>query len=322
MPSALVIAGAAQLKGRMRWPAAERQARAFAIEVLTVWEEFERKLIAWLPGGLSVGDVPLKAAPQDSHPPQCTCPMHFRNVKSISRSELNELRRILGQSFSYNDMVAFDGLFRDVLSKLFVGGGNVTTTGAVFNRWFKDVFQEGLDQSYKEGEKAIKSASPATRKWWAKYVSPVYAFNESSSYVRAVYADGFSAVTSSLTSEFMGVAMRTLAEGISAGEGWQAIAASLRMEVGMGRAGHWRMVVRTEMLQAYDKASRERYSTMGVQWLKFSPTAGACPICKAIREKNGGYYKPAAAPSLPGSTHPNCRCRYLPRWNVPAQFGG
>jgi hypothetical protein len=122
-----------------------------------------------------------------------------------------------------------------------------------------------------------------------------------------------------LSIQFKGEALKAISDGFEQGISWQQIAINLHESVGLQGAGHhWVRIVRTEMVRAFDMSSKERYKNMGVTYVKFSTVPGACAICKAVQAINGGYRKLVSAETLP--LHPHDRCRWLPKWSIPAVY--
>lgn len=319
----------------MRWPRAQALARKYSTQVLDVWEGFERKLLAWLPGEISLADA-SKSAPDmaaQGHGLLCGCggcsPAKelppFRNLNQpldiIHRSykpvDLRRLRTALGEHFTMMELNEFEALFDQVLAEMMQGGGQVLDQGGVWNSLYADSYVEGGRKAYEDAKAALGTADRTTAEWFRQYVPNVVPLNASSRFVQITYKEGFQLITAKITRWFKGEAMQVITEGIAAGQDWQSIARALHRHVGLGAGWHWRRLVRTEMVGTFDRASRERYQAMRVKYVRYSMVPGACPICEALREQNGGYYRLGTAPALPSSTHPNCRCRYLPKFSLP-----
>jgi len=56
---------------------------------------------------------------------------------------------------------------------------------------------------------------------------------------------------------------------------------------------------------------------MDVEWVQISVSPTACPICQWYASQNKGIYPMDEAPDITEDTHPNCRCTFIPYWNLP-----
>jgi hypothetical protein len=305
----------------MRWKEAEQQANGFVTDVLQTWfDQGVAKIIAWLPGNQTIAKASSKAKmvdlPRPPHLIGCGCGNCQTREKGID-TDLMRLRMELSATFSQADLNAFDRLFDDVLRALFTGPGTPTNQQGVFNLWYRDVYQEGLNQAYRDGVASVKTADPVTRKWFQKNVGPIYSVDNSFFYASDILANGMQLVTAAVTKKFKAKAMSILTDGVLGGVPWSEIAETMFQEIGVGSLFHWERLVRTEMLITYDKSSRERYANMRAQWVRFSITAGACQKCRDIMAVNRGYYRLYDAPALPAATHPMCKCRWVPKFSLP-----
>lgn len=330
MSTRAVIAQAARaIEEPMRWKEAEQLAHGFVANVLTVWfDELVAKVIAWMPGNQTIEKASAKRfqlQPPGAgfqlfrpHIDGCDCQDCSTQPRAKDvNTDLMRLRFELSATFSQRDLAAFDKLFDDVLRALFTGPGTPTNQQGVFNLWYRDVYQEGLNQAYRDGKTAVRTADPNTRKWFEKNVGPIYSVDNSFFYSSDILANGMQLVTSAVTKKFKAKAMSVLTDGILGLVPWNEIAQNMYDEIGVGSLFHWTRLVRTEMLATFDRASRERYQQMRARWVRFSITAGACRICRDIMAVNQGYYRLADAPKLPDSTHPLCKCRWVPKFNLP-----
>lgn len=302
----------------MRWPQAEKQARAFVTDVLDAWfDQLVTGVIAWLPGNQTIEQASKAKGYTLAPPHQLGCPCcDITRAKDVD-TDLMRLRMELTSTFSERDLMAFDKLFDDVLRSMFTGPGTPTNQEGIFNRWYRNVYQEGLNQGYRDGKIAVRTADPATRRWFDMNVGPIYTVDNSFFYSSDILANGMKLVTSAITKKFKAKAMAVLTDGILGLVPWDQIAEQMFQEIGVGTLFHWTRLVRTEMLATYDRASKERYLKMRARYVRFSITAGACTVCRGIMAVNQGYYRLAEAPSLPGATHPLCRCRWVPKFNLP-----
>ena len=69
-------------------------------------------------------------------------------------------------------------------------------------------------------------------------------------------------------------------------------------------------IIRTESARLIDEVNMSTYRLNGVSMVQWVTEPGACEKCQAIADQ--GPYTLAGAPSIPGDTHPNCRCSKIP----------
>ncbi|MFC6180339.1 hypothetical protein [Lactiplantibacillus daowaiensis] len=69
-------------------------------------------------------------------------------------------------------------------------------------------------------------------------------------------------------------------------------------------------ILRTESARLVDEVNMTTYSMQGVIWVDWIDEPGACEMCAALAD--GGPYPLNDVPSIPGDTHPNCRCSKIP----------
>jgi len=298
----------------MRWPDAEALANEFSEAVLEEWQTFQINLYAALPEPQDFFQIRRDVmSGEKSFSLEST-------KKAFTPEELRTLgMRVQNAGLTKAQSEVLERVLEDFQNGLMIGGGEVQTTGAVFNKYYKDVFQEGLDKATDDAFQQIELESPRTQELFKANVTPIYHFTETSAFVKTIYKDGFKLIKDTVFNKHRGALLERLAEGLEAGIDWQSIARSMYRDPNLGMAASWqyRRLVRTEMTGVFDRASKERYQTMDVLYLKYSMVFDACPICQALNSQNGGWYLPHAAPPLPESTHPNCRCRYLPKWSKP-----
>ncbi len=100
--------------------------------------------------------------------------------------------------------------------------------------------------------------------------------------------------------------MRTHA---AAGDNPEVWARSLNKELG-GKRWYWERLARSESAMAIDKATIVEYRAEGFDYVEWSSATDACPICLALE---GKMWRVEEAPQVVEDTHPNCRCRKVPR---------
>lgn len=305
----------AQSSRPFRWAKAERLAKRFTRAVLEVWQELSEKQVAILPTDVQLLDLTgQKAFDAGTYEKDFFTDV---NVKAVDY-DLTALDIELIQLGVPREVVQdLHRLYDDISSQLISGSGTVQTTGGVFNTYYADTYKEGLSHASELAVNEWSKAPKRLREYLKENVSPVPVFQTTSAFVNDLYASGFELITSKVTKTFLGLAMETIKEGVINGDGWNTIASSLNKKTGTGAAWHWRRLVRTEMAGAFDMSSKEQFRKMEVAYLKMNTVPDACPICTEIRSRNGGWYTFEAAPSIPGDTHPNCRCLFLPKYNKP-----
>lgn len=69
-------------------------------------------------------------------------------------------------------------------------------------------------------------------------------------------------------------------------------------------------LLRSESARIVDEANMTTYEMAGVKMVEWVTEPGACDTCQDIADN--GPYVLADAPSIPGDTHPNCRCSKIP----------
>ncbi|WP_251945992.1 hypothetical protein [Levilactobacillus brevis] len=69
-------------------------------------------------------------------------------------------------------------------------------------------------------------------------------------------------------------------------------------------------IIRTESARLIDEVNMSTYRLNGVSMVQWVNEPGACEKCQAIADQ--GPYTLAGVPSIPGDTHPNCRCSKIP----------
>lgn len=105
-----------------------------------------------------------------------------------------------------------------------------------------------------------------------------------------------------------------LTQAFAEGLGPQKTAARLNDRVdkiGITRA---RTLSRTELSNAANTASANRYQRMGVEQVDIL-TSDPCEVCETLAE-NGPYPVSEAASLIPGQTHPNCVCSIAPHIDI------
>jgi len=178
----------------------------------------------------------------------------------------------------------------------------------VFAKYYPEIWQDGYNEAYNYIERFAKLQNPtlfaAVPKFFPLDVNSIF-------YKKFVIA-GQQRITAALTKQFYPLTMDIIADGLQNGLNWREIIREVKNNVGTGAKWHWSRLVRTEMQIAYGETFNQRYSEAGIQYVKLVVASTACPICV---DAAGTYIFNLARPTIP--LHPNCRCTYVPFWNLP-----
>ncbi len=93
------------------------------------------------------------------------------------------------------------------------------------------------------------------------------------------------------------------------GDNPEVWARSLHNELG-GKRWYWERLARSESAMAIDRAMLAEYEAEEFPYVEWSCAVDACPICQAL---NGLMWAISNAPRVVEDTHPNCRCRKVPK---------
>ena len=277
----------------MRWESAESIAQAFSTDVGNLLYEMTIVLWDW---------IERAASDQGEKIPK---------LNTVRREE----RQAKEKRFTESDLL--------ILASELIGLGISPTLVAeleaiftLFDPKFRDVFleyypqvwQNGLDRGYFMLQEHASRNDPnglfAT-------VPESYPLNQGSPLYIQYVNNGLQRITSNLTIQFSGLAMQTISQGLVSNGNWATIARQLYKKVGLGASWHWKRLVRTEMQIGFYGAMKERYGNAKVKYLKLVPVRTACPICRGA----AGWYHYGNEVAVP--LHPNCRCTYVPAWNLP-----
>jgi len=77
-----------------------------------------------------------------------------------------------------------------------------------------------------------------------------------------------------------------------------------------GERWYWERLARSESAMAIDRAETAEYLAEGFEYCEWSAAPDACHICSSL---HGQMWRIEEAPEVVVDTHPNCRCRKLPR---------
>lgn len=249
--------------------------------------------------------------------------------KDISGPEADRIKRIFRELFGASTDDKLIDQSRDFLKDLMDSAKvNPNESDAILKDAYRDIINAAFDDAY---AKAYDEWKKQPEKWREgnpfKGKKSVY-FDKDFAFVKKLYADGYKLVSHAVTTENLSGIREIMNNSLMKGLSWEQTARLLDSrfgtvedpETGLVRGGgisHWQRVVRTEMATAIDKAHHERYQGMGVEWVQISISPTACEICRWYKDQNNGIYPMDEAPDITEDTHPNCRCVFLPYWNLP-----
>ena len=280
----------------LRYDRQKKIAKLFTRAVARQWTKTEKELHAQVQG---LAEARGEKVPSLRSTPIGKKVIHPENIDALVT---------LSNYMTAEEIAAIEGLFR-------IAGQDMR---AIFARWLDTSYQDGLDMAYdwmRDGHPSERRSrlSKQDPERFAQ-IPPIYTRAVDSEFYRSFYDDALETITSKVSRYFKGEAFAVMADGILDGLEWSEIAIEMRRSIGQGALWHWRRLIRTEMAAAYDRSMAERYDQAGVEYVKRSLAVGACPICISQR----GIYQLGYQPRIPSDSHPNCRCTYIPYWNLPA----
>lgn len=290
----------------MRWDSAEQVARKFVRDTFTRWEAFEKELFDLLRPMAEETDVATGSIP--------TFGTLVRNERAEAKdfdpgdvgSLLAELSRYIGPERVQRMRNLFESLAPDYIDT----PDPMANSAAIFNQNYPRVIEDGWNEAGDRLEANARAQGELDR---LQTATAGQFLDMSGQFARDVYERGFQYVRSKITIAALGEATNTIVSGLNSGLNWNNIAQNLHKRIGTGYLYHWQRLVRTEMTFAYYSTFMHRYTTAGAQYVKLSTSIGACPVCVGLQ----GYYTLGSEPRIPGDTHPNCRCVYLPFYRLP-----
>ena len=263
---------------------------------------------------------------------------HAKTEKNyVTGTQASAIRASFAAEFGETAAIAFDSLFEKEMNRLMIGGGQPIPQGALFNEFYYESYNEGLNAALMRAQgngsfmssvrtsaqnAAIRDAYKRARnRALAMGANPavwgmdgtVYVFDPQSKYVQNLFGGtqhGYKLIRAKLSRDFLPNVQRALIDGTRQLKGGREIARDLYRQIGQGGLYHWDRLVRTEQVFAFQSAALERYEKMGVQRLFYSASADACPICAPDSGKIFAFDK---VPDIP--RHPNCRCTTIPVWD-------
>lgn len=284
----------------MRWPQAEIIARRFSRAVMDEWIKTIRRLF----------EV-MRDVAGDEFPTFNSALMQSRKAANPTPEDVARLVFQLSQYLSPAQIDAIDRIFNESVPGFFSDGGSPFSQTGHFNRYLRMTMQDGYRQGYDNLVKAARSHGLLDE--FYDRTEQFYDFDPNSPVVSKFFSERFELVTSKITIAAKGEAFKEILVGLQDGKAWRDIAQGLMNRVGTGYLWHWERLVRTEMTTAYYHSFMERYQNAGAGYVMLSLSIGACPKCVGL----DGYYILGMEPALTASTHPNCRCVYIPFFRLP-----
>lgn len=299
----------------MRWQSAEVVARSFLRETLQKWNKLTLSLFAVLKeisdGQSLTYDTVLANSRKMILSDLFEVVKHGNHVHYVEKRgdiKPEELNRLIVQLSNYlnpEQIARIQAIFQTYVPQFF--NPDFQGQSGVFNRNLPFVIQDGYDRA------AALMNKNARRQGVTLDLPEVYPFSYYAEFVEGFYQSAYDLVTSKISFAAQGQVMNEMVNGFQSGLTWKEISQNIFDKVGTGFMYHWKRLVRTEMTQAYYQAFKQRYTENGVNYVKLSVSIGACPVCVDL----DGYYVMGTEPGLTAKTHPNCRCVYLPFWNLP-----
>jgi len=268
----------------LRWDTANQIARRFGLAVGKVLDNMSNDLVAYLRQISNTKEDEKAASVKIKAYTDIEIQLLIGNLQSLGISP-EQIRGLFAIFEKY------DPLFKEVFAK-----------------YYPEIWQDGYNEAYNYIERFAKLQNPtlfaAVPKFFPLDVNSIF-------YKKFVIA-GQQRITAALTKQFYPLTMDIIADGLQNGLNWREIIREVKNNVGTGAKWHWSRLVRTEMQIAYGETFNQRYSEAGIQYVKLVVASTACPICV---DAAGTYIFNLARPTIP--LHPNCRCTYVPFWNLP-----
>lgn len=309
----------------MRWDSAEVIAKRFVKECLDKWTKLNKDLFAtikYISGGESLTYQTLLSRsrkkdfgfPYDYH-------VHKTKGEKASKSHLHitqkkadptsqdvlELMQRLALYLRPDQLAAIRNLFATYQAEFF-NSPNPRDRKGIFGKNIPNVYNDGYERSYQNAVDISKKQGIELLQDFENYF-----IDPESLFIKAYYENTYQLVTSKISIAAQGEVLTAMADGFDNSQTWEEISEEIFRTVTTGYRYHWQRLVRTEMTIMYYNSFKERYTQLGAKYVKLSTSVGACPICVGLR----GYYTLGSEPPLTASTHPNCRCVYLPFFNLP-----
>lgn len=185
-----------------------------------------------------------------------------------------------------------------------------------------------LRATYDQTRTAWDNLSPKKRQQIAPPIQVVV--DNSTDFMEDIYKNGYSRVTDKITKLHLNQVREIMIEGFTNGKTAQEIAADLNA-LGGREAYHWTRLVRSEMIDASQRAAIEQAKAsegINLKWIT-SISKNTCKICL---ERNGkvfdpskmgltGYFSTAETAKIKVPVgrypHPQCRCNLSPTYLKP-----
>jgi len=303
----------------MRWDSAEAIAKKFVKQNLDMWTKLTKDLFATI-RAISAGEsLTYETLLRHERKKGFGFPYniaedkegHLKLVQKKADPTPQDLRDMIIKLQEYlrpDQISAIENLF-DTYSTEYFNSQNPNDRQGIWGKSIPKIFEDGFNQALENLEKNAK----ATGNLGKLKESEDIGFDPESILTRGYYNDVYKLVTSKISIAAKGEVLKAIADGLENGQNWKEISDNIYEKVGSGYRYHWQRLVRTEMTQIYYKSFVERYEKTGVEYVRLSTSMGACPICTGLK----AYYKLGNEPALTASTHPNCRCVYVPYFRLP-----
>lgn len=283
----------------MKWPEAEELAQDFSREAISAWYGIVDQLFGWF------------QQMAESRNDRAINPNTYKELiikdRNPTQQEVEEARRRLGQYLTPEEIEAGDQIFQNAANEFAPDGLGDVGIWAVF---LPMVLADAWRKSY---EFLRKNARATGNLALLNNLTPELDPYQLGITGQAFLREGYGLVRSKVSFAARGLVYQELLSGLVEGLPWTDISRNVWKKAGAGYLYHWKRLIRTEMIGAHYTAFTQRYKKAGVQYMKWTTSLGACPICI----DRAGFYEMGSHPRIPAASHPNCRCLYLPYYRLP-----
>lgn len=262
----------------------------------------------------------FKSLDHHHHGNGCTCEVHT-GYKDFSPQKITSLERMFRDMYGNSkavDLLNMAGRWSDsAMPNEDVNGSGYWNKG--YLRTITDTFKNAYKELFSIWETLRK------RKRGPELPPMPLVVDESDKFIQDIYKEGYKRVTSKITQYHLPSIQEIMLGLGKDGKTWQDIAAELN-QLGGADAYHWTRLVRSEMIDASQRAKIEQAKTLEGVNIKWSTSrmGNTCAVCE---ERNGKifetskmesdeYFATPATMKLDANRelkigrfpHPQCRC--------------
>lgn len=217
--------------------------------------------------------------------------------KAVTPEEVGNLVMLARQYLTGEELDLLDAAFGKASNSL----------NQVYEQGILEIYTSGTDEAYNILSRTAKKQDPER----FGNVPIRFPVDKNSASVQQFLQAGLKLITSKLTINHKGQALKIITDGLQSSSSWSSIASNLYKKIGTGNYKHWVRLARTESAIATGAAFDDRYTDGGIKYVFFSIANTACPICRPLK----GFYKFGEHPRWP--IHPNCRCNTPGYYRLP-----